>query len=115
VERKTYGDDFQVIATDTAGHVEARQISAMVGRQGGRGPACGYVLAGGGLYSLDYQGAALRRPGVALTAGMEMPTGERGAIQMDAQLHVIDTRSRYPISSSAVLAGSISVGWSYRF
>jgi hypothetical protein len=115
VERRTYGSNGQVTSSDTAGHVEARQIVGMVGRQGGRNPVCGYVLAGGGLYSLEYQGTSLRRPGVALTAGVEIPTGARGAVQADVQLHVINTRGRYPIASSQVLAASISVGWSYRF
>jgi hypothetical protein len=87
----------------------------MVGRQGGRSPVCGYVLGGGGIYSLDYQGASLRRPGVAVTAGLELPAGDRGAVQVDMQLHVINTRARYPIATSKVLAASISVGWSHRF
>lgn len=115
VERQTYGADFQLSATETVGHVEARQLVALAGRQGGRSVACGYVLAGGGLYSLDYRGASLRRPGVAFTAGVEVPAGRHGAVQLDVQLHVIDTRARYPIANSKVLASSLSVSWKHRF
>ena len=115
VERQRYGDGVQVVATDTIGHVESRQIVATIGRQGGRSPACGYVLAGGGLYSLGYRGARLTRPGFALTAGIEVATGDRGAIQVDVQLHVIDTQSRSPVAGSAALAASLTAGWSFRF
>lgn len=87
----------------------------MIGRQGGRSPVCGYVLAGGGLYSLGFRDATVRRPGVALTAGMELPTGERGAVQVDVQLHLINTQGRYPIAFSDVPAAAITVGWSLRF
>jgi hypothetical protein len=34
---------------------------------------------------------------------------------VDLQLHVIETGERYPIASSAVLDGRLSVGWLYRF
>jgi hypothetical protein len=115
VVRQTYSDDFQLTATETAGHVGVRQVAAMIGRQGGRSPVCGYVLAGGGFYSLDFRGAAVRRPGVALTAGIELPTGERGAVQVDVQLHLINTQARYPIAFSDVPAASLMVGWSLRF
>ena len=97
------------------GHVGVRQIAALVGRQGGWSPACGYVLAGTGFYSLGFRGATVRRPGAALTAGIEFPTGERGAVQVDVQLHVINTRGRYPIAFSDVPAASLMVGWSRRF
>lgn len=115
VVRQTYGDDFQLTATESVGHVGVRQIAAMIGRQGGRSPACGYVLAGGGLYSLGFRDATLRRPGLALTAGIELPTGERGAVQVDVQLHVINTQGRYPFAFSEVPAASITAGWSLRF
>jgi hypothetical protein len=115
VVRQTYSDDFQLIATDTVGHVQAREIAALIGRQGGRAPACGYVLVGGGIYSLDYHGASLHRPGGGLTAGVELPAGRRGAVQVEVQLRVINTGGRHPISSSEVLAGSLSAGWAYRF
>ena len=115
VVRQIYGDDFQLTATETAGHVGVRQIAAMIGRQAGRSPVCGYVLAGGGFYSLDFRGAAVRRPGVALTAGIEFPTGERGAVQADLQLHLVNTEGRYPIAPSEVPVAGITVGWSLRF
>lgn len=116
LERQIYSADLRrVIATETAGDLDVRQIIAQVGRQGGRAPACAYVLAGGGLYSLHYQDTSFRRPGVALTAGIEFPGGPRGAVQLDVQLHLINTRSRFPIGSSVVMDGRFSAGWAYRF
>ena len=115
VVRQTYDDDFHLSATETAGQIGVRQLAAMIGRQGGRSPVCGYVLAGGGFYSLDFRGAAVRRPGAAMTAGIEFPTGERGAVQVDVQLHLISTEGRYPIAFSEVPAASLMVGWSLRF
>jgi hypothetical protein len=115
VVRQTYDDGFEPIARDRVGLVSVRQLVGMIGRQGGRPPACGYVLTGGGLYSLGFRGATVRRPGVALTAGMEFPTGERGAIQADLQLHLINRDGRYPISFSGALAAGLMVGWSLRF
>jgi hypothetical protein len=114
VTRQTY-EGFQLTANETVGHVEERHIAAMIGRQGGRSPVCGYVLAGGGIYSFDYRGARVRRPGVALAVGLEVPTGDRGAVQVDVRLDVIDSRARYPIASSTVLGASLSVGWSHKF
>jgi hypothetical protein len=113
-ERLAYGPSGQVTASDTLGDVAARQLFALVGRQGGRSPVCGYVLAGGGIYSLRYKDAGVRRPGVALTAGLEIPTAH-GAVQADVQLHLINTGARYPIASTDALAASVSVGWAYRF
>jgi hypothetical protein len=117
LERQIYSADLrQVIATETVGDVGVRQIVALAGRQGGRAPVCGYVLAGGGLYSLDYQGTSFHSPGFALTAGVEFPGGPRGSVQLDVHLHMINTRSHYPVGgSSAVLAAGLSAGWAYRF
>jgi hypothetical protein len=118
VERRSYSTDLnnhELTASDTAGRMEARQIIGLVGRQGGRAPVCGYVLAGGGIYSLDYRGTNLRRPGLALTAGVEFPAGGRGVVQLDMQLHVIDTPGRSLVSTSKVLAASLSAGWAFRF
>ncbi len=113
--RQTYDGGLQPTARETLGHVGVHQLVAMIGRQGGRNPVCGYVLAGGGIYSLGFRGATVRRPGVALTAGIEVPTGDRGAVQADLELHLIDTQSRYPIAGSRVPAASLMVGWSLRF
>ncbi len=116
LERQTYSADLrEVVATETVGHVDVRQIVASIGRQGGRAPACGYVLGGGGLYSLNYQRTRHWSPGFALTAGIEFPAGPHGAVQVDAQLHLINAGSRYPIGSSTVVDGRLSVGWVYRF
>jgi hypothetical protein len=57
----------------------------------------------------------VRRPGAALTAGIEFPTGERGAVQVDVQLHLINTQGRYPIAFSDVPSASLMVGWSRQF
>jgi hypothetical protein len=114
VTRQTY-DGVQLTSRETVGHVESRQVAGLIGRQGGRAPVCGYVLAGGGIYSLDYKGARVWRPGMALAAGIEVPTGDRGAIQADVRLDIIDSRARYPIASTAVLGASFSVGWSHKF
>ena len=114
VTRQTY-EGLQLTADETVGHVKARHIAAMIGRQGGRSPVCGYVLAGGGIYSFDYKGTRVRRPGVALAFGLEVPTGDHGAVQADMRLDIIDSRARYPIASSTVLGASVSVGWSLKF
>ena len=114
VTRQTY-EGFQLTADETVGHVKERHLAAMIGRQGGRSPVCGYVLAGGGIYSFDYKGAHVRSPGVALAVGVEVPTGDHGAVQADVRLDIIDSRARYPIASSTVLGTSVSVGWSHKF
>ena len=115
VVEQSYGSGGQQIAADDRGRVSARQLVAMFGRQGGRSPVCGYVLAGGGVYFLDYRGASVNRPGFAFTAGVEVPAGGRHAVQAEVQLHLIDTRAEYPISMTTVPAASILIGWSYRF
>jgi hypothetical protein len=116
LERQIYSADLaRVIDTEAAGRVEVRQIVASVGRLAGRAPVCGYVLAGGGLYSLNFQGTSHRSPGFALTAGVEFPAGPRGAVQVDVQLHLINADGRYPIGSSTVVDGRFLVGWMYRF
>ena len=116
LERQIYSADLrQVVATETVGHVDVRNIVGLAGWQGGRAPVCGYVLGGGGLYSLGYQEAKHRSPGVALTAGVEIPGGPRGVVQVEVQLHLINAQSRYPIGSSTVLDDRIVAGWAYRF
>ena len=116
LERQIYSADLrQVIRTETVGDLAVRQIVASIGRQGGRQPVCGYVLVGGGLYSLHYQDTGFRSPGFAITAGVEFPGGPRGAVQVDVQLHLINTDGHYPIGSSTVVDGRFSAGWAYRF
>ena len=104
-----------MIATETAGDVGVRQITVQIGRQGGRAPVCGYVLAGGGLYALHYKDTSVRGSGVALTAGVEFPGGPRGAVQLEVQLHLVNSGSRYPMGSSTVVDSRFSAGWVYRF
>ena len=117
VEVRTYDParNFELVATTPAGDVTARQIGAAIGLRGGRWPVCWNVLAGGGLYSLTFRDQTIRQPGFAITAGIEIPTGERGKVQVDVQLHLIDTDSRPPVSSTTALAASLVGGWAYRF
>jgi hypothetical protein len=118
LERQTYSADLrEPAATETVGRVEVRQIVGLAGRQGGRAPACGYVLAGGGLYALSYGGTSSYNSGFALMAGVEFPGGPRGAVQLDLQLHLVNTgtEGRYPIGSSGVVDTRLSAGWVYRF
>lgn len=115
VERSYYSDDFQLIGTDTVGAIEARQVVLSIGRQAGRKPACGYVLVGGGLYSLGFDRRGARRSGMSITAGMEVPIGGRGAIQLETQLHMISGSTGDPVVRLGALAPNITIGWSHRF
>ena len=114
VEHQTYDANFHPVERFPLGHVESRQILAFVGRQGGRSSACGYVLAGGGLFSLRVEEARVWRPGAALAAGVEVPVTGRGALQLEAQVHMIGSGARPPMATGA-LAANLSVGWLYRF
>ena len=114
VEHQTYDASFHSVERSTLGHVESRQILGFMGRQGGRGSACGYVLAGGGSFSLGIGEARLRRWGAALAAGVEMPVTGRGALQLEAQVHMIGAGARPPLTTGA-LAANLSLGWLYRF
>jgi hypothetical protein len=107
--------DGQVLSSTSVGHIDARRIGAAIGLRGGRDPLCAHVLAGWGLYSLTFRDITTRRPGVAITAGMEIPTGSRGAVQLDVDLHLINNRNSPLSNSSTVLAASLSIGWAFRF
>ena len=87
------------------GYKESRQILAFIGRQGGRAPACGYVLARGGLFSLGVEEGRLRRWGAALAAGVERPVTGRGALQLEAQVHLIGAGAR-PLMTTGALASN---------
>ena len=117
VERQIYDPDrnYEVISTSSIGSVENRQIGASLGLRGGRWPACWYVLAGAALYSLGFGDTTLRRPGGAITAGVEVPVGERVVIQVDVQLNVIDTKALSPFASTTALAAALKGGWAFRF
>jgi hypothetical protein len=114
LELRRYSNDGEVIARDTVGQIGARQIVASIGRQGGRGSSCGYVLAGGGLYSFAIERTTVRRRGVAITAGIEFPVAGRGAVQLEGQIHMISLAGHPPVSEGA-MGLNISVGWSHRF
>ena len=117
VEVRTYDParNFELVSTTSAGEVTARQLGAAIGLRGGRWPTCWNVLAGGGLYSLTFRDRTIRQPGFAITAGIEVPTGDRGKVQVDVQLHLIETDSRPPVSSTTALAAALVAGWAYRF
>ena len=116
VRHKTYDPDGLTETTDTSvGHMSARHLVALVGLRTGRAPACAHVSAGGGLHAIGFQNESVRRPGATLSAGIELPTGAHGAFQADVVLHLIATRSQYPIASSTVPALNLLVGWAYLF
>jgi len=113
VERDKY--DSQVTERSSMGTMTARQVGAAIGLRGGRAPVCWNVLVGGGLHSLTFRNATLRRPGVSITAGIDVPTGDHGLVQIDAQVNIINTNGRYPASGTQALAASLMAGWAYRF
>jgi len=117
VVRETYSPElnYQLVDSRSIGHISVRQIGAAIGLRGGRRPVCGHVLVGGGLYSLTFRDDTLRRPGISFAAGIEVPTGARGVVQVDLQLHIIDTKNQRPVSGSAALAAGLVAGWAYRF
>jgi hypothetical protein len=106
---------FRVISETSLEHMTARHLVALVGLRTGRAPVCAHVSAGGGVYSIGFQGTPVRRAGFALAAGMEIPTGPRGVVQLDATLHLIGTRDAPPIASTTVPVLSLLAGWAYRF
>jgi hypothetical protein len=117
VRRTLYDADagYAVLGERSIDRMSARHFVALVGVRTGRAPACAHLSAGGGLYSIGFRGASARRAGGTLAAGMEIPTGSRAAVQLDATLHLIGTRDATPIASTAVPALSLAVGWAYRF
>jgi hypothetical protein len=106
---------YRVTTEQSIDHMTARHLLALVGVRTGRAPACAHVSAGGGLYSIGFRGALVRRPGFAIAAGVEIPTGSRGTVQLDATLHLIGSRDAPPIASTTVPALSLLAGWAYRF
>ncbi|MGE3889930.1 MAG: hypothetical protein AB7H81_26210 [Vicinamibacterales bacterium] len=116
IRQRTYSpDDFTVTADESVDHMSARHLVALAGLRLGRPPACAHVSAGGGVHALGFRGESVWRPGASLAAGIELPTGGHGVIQVDAMLHLIGTRDAHPIASSAVPSLNLLVGWAYRF
>lgn len=115
VRQTMYGPDGAVMAETSAGRMSARHFVALVGLRTGRAPLCAHVSGGGGLYALGFRDESVRRPGAALAAGLELPTGQHGAIQVDAVLHLISTSGAYTIASSTVPVLNLLAGWAYRF
>jgi hypothetical protein len=113
VRQKTYDPEanFSLIADRSVGTVWARRLVALAGlrfrdRHPSRLQICPHVLVGVGLYSINLPGGITRRqPGGAIVAGVDLPTGERGAVQLDLQLHATD----------AYAVPALTVGWAYRF
>jgi hypothetical protein len=107
---------YQVIDESSIGSMSARHLVALVGIRTGRPPACAHVSAGGGFYSIGFGNVSLRRAGIALAAGIEVPAGGHGAIQADVTLHLIRIGDGYPITNfSDAPTMSLLVGWAYRF
>jgi len=117
VIRRTYDPaaGYAVTSTQSIGHIDFREIGGAIGLRGGRTPVCAQVFAGGGLYSLTFRGTTLRRPGVALAAGIEFPTGARGRVQVDVKLHIIDIDNRPPFTGTQALAAALTAGWTWGF
>lgn len=107
---------YQVTDGSSIGFMSTRHLVALVGIRTGRPGACAHVSAGGGVYSIGFRSATLRRAGFALAAGIEIPAGRHGAIQADATLHAIRIGDGYPITiNTDALTMSFLVGWAYRF
>lgn len=117
VRRTEYDSDsgFRPIAETSVDHVRARHLTGAVAMRMGRAPACAHVGIGGGLYSLGVAGTAVRRPGVAMVAGMEIPAGANSAVEVGATIHFVATRDAQPIAMTTVPSLSLLVGWAYRF
>lgn len=117
VRQTTYDADagFRAIDETSIGHVTARHLAALIGVRLGHPSVCAHVSAGGGLYSMGFPEAAIRRPGFTIAAGVEIPTGARGAVQLDVALHLVGTRDSRPIAMSTIPVASLLVGWAYRF
>jgi hypothetical protein len=106
---------FQLASEESLGSMSVRQVGAAIGLRTGRPPSCAYLLAGGGLHRIGFRGVTLRRPGMWLIAGMEAPLGPYGLLQLEAQLHIIDTADRPPAFTPTALAARLTAGWAYRF
>lgn len=117
VQRKIYDPNagYREVANISEGHIAARSVGAAAGLRLGRPAVCAHILVGGGVHVLDYHGAGLTAPGFWIVAGLEIPTGSRGVVQIDTQLQMIQTGGRYPIAFSTVLAVSLTAGWAFRF
>lgn len=99
------------------GVMSERHLVALIGINTRGLAPCGYFLAGGGLYSLGFRGTSFRGVGPAFATGMEFPAGARGAIQVDATIHLIPRgrEARTISSSSPIPTFSFLVGWAHRF
>jgi hypothetical protein len=107
---------FQVSGESSLGSMSARHFVALAGIRTGRAPVCAHVSAGGGFYAIGFRNASLRRAGLAMAAGIEVPAGPHGAIQADATLHLMRTGDGQPIATlSAAPTLSLLIGWAYRF
>jgi hypothetical protein len=116
VRQRTYATDGTVASDTSVGKSSARQLVSLVGFSTGRAPVCAHLFAGGGVYALAFRGTSTWQPGASLAAGIDVPTGEHGVIQIDAALNVIATGMEHPIASvTSVPVLNLIVGWSYRF
>ena len=77
---------------------------------------CTQVAVGGGIHSTSFREVSLRSPSYGFVAGLELPTGARGALQLETGVHVIKSGNWDAIAtSSEVLTMDLRIGWAYRF
>lgn len=95
--------------------ISTRHLVALAGVRTGRAPVCAHVSAGGGMHAIGFRDRTFWRPGFAVGAGIELPTGSRGAIQLDATVHLVRTRDVPPLASVVVPSLNLLAGWAYRF
>jgi hypothetical protein len=117
VRRRLYDASagFRLVSDESIDHISARHATALVGVRTGHAPACAFVGAGVGFYTIGFRDVSLRSPGFAGTVGMEIPAGPHGVVQVDATIHLIQTGNREPIGMSTVPVLSLLAGYAYRF
>jgi hypothetical protein len=118
VRRKVFDPaaGYAVTSDRSIGSISARHLAGLITMTTTRSVPCGYVGVGGGFYSVGFRNAIFRSPAFALAAGMEIPTGARGALQLDAALHFVNSRTWRPITTSSdVLTLNLVIGWAHRF
>ena len=110
------GAGFSVTDVSSIGTMSARHFVALAGGTTGTPPVCAHVMAGGGLYTIGFRGASLRRAGVAIAAGVDIPAFANGVIQIGATLHLINIGDGQPITySTGAPTLSLLAAWAYRF
>ena len=114
VRRTVYDAAAKAVTSDRSiGSMSQRHLVAMLGVNV---QPCAYVAVGGGVYAIGFRDQFFRSLGPAVAAGMEFPTGARGAIQLDAAVHMIGGSNGKTIATNSTLPTiGLNVGWAYRF